>query len=210
MQYDKILKPPKELSTRISTEATDRFAVLRTVQYGAEWKKRDQRERDAQQEEMEKDRIAFQSIDWHDFLIVETVEFGPEDTVLPPPIEMADLGARIIEIENLERAKKEKERSAPTGETDTVAMEMDMEQSSDEEAEAAPAPSAAPPAAPPMAAPEEMKIRAYDPKAKGPASAAAGADTYLISPLTGEKYVERFPLPCPLPRRCSLSRERRE
>jgi splicing factor 3A subunit 1 len=184
LQYTKILQPTKDLTTRVVAEATDRFAVLHTVQYGAEWKRRNQKQKDEQQAAMEKDRVAYQSIDWHDFLIVETVEFLPEDTDLPPPIQMADLGARIIEIENLERAKKEKERSAPTGETDTQAMEMDMEDSSDEEPEAA-APAPAAPAV--IAPPEEIKIRAYDPKAKAAASGAPKGDTYLISPLTGEK-----------------------
>eukprot|EP00038_Savillea_parva_P024399 m.43919 g.43919 ORF g.43919 m.43919 type:complete len:786 (-) comp6463_c0_seq1:156-2513(-) len=201
-QYTKILQPSKELTERVKTEATDRHAVLTSVRYGAEWKKKLQRERDAEREAQEKERVAYQSIDWHDFLVVETVEFGPEDTNLPPPIRMEDLGARIIEIENLERAKKEKERSAPTGETDTVAMEMDMEESSDEDDEPAPAPTSAstvataPSTAPPVAPQqpeeeEEIKIRAYDPKRKAAETAAAAAqeDTYLISPLTGEKIL---------------------
>ena len=178
------------------------YSALEEVRYAAAWKKREAAEVQARLEEREKERIEFQRVDWMDFSLVQTIEFGPEDTDLAAPIKLEDLGARIIEMEKFEQSQKEAKKPAPKplGEADTANVEMDMGDSSDEEEEQAAAAAAAPP--PAYVAPaieeeeeeeEEMKIREYDPKskaeAKGKKAAGGGEDTYLISPLTGEKVL---------------------
>ena len=41
--------------------------------------------------------VAYASIDWHDFVVVETVDYQPNETGnLPPPTTPEEVGARII------------------------------------------------------------------------------------------------------------------
>lgn len=55
------------------------------VCYRVEWAKFQERERKKEEEEKEKERVAYAQIDWHDFVVVETVDFNPmsKGTSLP-------------------------------------------------------------------------------------------------------------------------------
>lgn len=44
-----------------------------------EWAKYQERERKKEEEEREKERVAYAQIDWHDFVVVETVDFQPNE-----------------------------------------------------------------------------------------------------------------------------------
>ena len=57
----------------------------------------DERFNEAREEE-EKEKKAFMEIDWHDFVIVETVEFNPEDEgiTLPGPMSLNGLLGRDL------------------------------------------------------------------------------------------------------------------
>lgn len=62
------------------------FAVILTVclaahqvRYRVEWAKFQERERKKEEEEREKERVAYAQIDWHDFVVVETVDFQPSE-----------------------------------------------------------------------------------------------------------------------------------
>ena len=85
-QYTKIIRPLEALKEKIAKEAGGTHAVLHTVRYAHEWDKQTRLKKEALQEEDEKSRIAYQSVDWHDFLLVDTITFGPEDSDLPPPV----------------------------------------------------------------------------------------------------------------------------
>ena len=47
--------------------------------YRVEWAKFQERERKKEEEEKEKERVAYAQIDWHDFVVVETVDFQPNE-----------------------------------------------------------------------------------------------------------------------------------
>lgn len=49
------------------------------VYYRVEWAKFQERERKKEEEEKEKERVAYAQIDWHDFVVVETVDFQPNE-----------------------------------------------------------------------------------------------------------------------------------
>lgn len=49
------------------------------VRYRVEWAKYQERERKKEEEEREKERVAYAQIDWHDFVVVETVDFQPSE-----------------------------------------------------------------------------------------------------------------------------------
>ena len=52
-----------------------------------EWAKFQERERKKEEEEREKERVAYAQIDWHDFVVVETVDFQPNEQGRWKPVE---------------------------------------------------------------------------------------------------------------------------
>lgn len=108
-QYTKILLPPKDLVQKLQKEIENPFQILNDVQYRVEWQKIQQREKAKIDELVEKERVAYAQIDWHDFVVVETVDYQPnEQGNFPPPTTPADVGARTIALERIES-------SAPDG-----------------------------------------------------------------------------------------------
>ncbi|XP_074652831.1 splicing factor 3A subunit 1-like [Tubulanus polymorphus] len=96
-QYTMILIPPKDLNKKLSTESINLKEVLDQVIYRVEWAKYQERERRKIEEAAERERVAYAQIDWHDFVVVETVDFQPnEQGNLPPPTTPEEVGARVI------------------------------------------------------------------------------------------------------------------
>ena len=62
-------KLKKELDAPI--HASD--GVMGSVRYRAEWERQQERQKRKEEEAKEKERVAYASIDWHDFVVVETV-----------------------------------------------------------------------------------------------------------------------------------------
>lgn len=207
-QYTKILIPPKGLLLKLKKEAENPREVLDQVKYRVEWAKFQERERKKEEEEREKERVAYAQIDWHDFVVVETVDFQPnEQGHFPPPTTPEELGARILIQERYEKfgeseeveMEVESEDEEDEGEDqdeghpsqpDQDTQLQDMDEGSDDEDEGMKAPlppdNPMPPPLPPT--PDQVIIRKdYDPKASKPPAPVATPDEYLISPITGEK-----------------------
>uniref|UniRef100_A0A672TGP4 Splicing factor 3A subunit 1 n=1 Tax=Sinocyclocheilus grahami TaxID=75366 RepID=A0A672TGP4_SINGR len=207
-QYTKVLIPPKGLLLKLKREAENPREVLDQVRYRVEWAKFQERERKKEEEEREKERVAYAQIDWHDFVVVETVDFQPnEHGNFPPPTTPEELGARILiqeryekfgeseEVEmEVESEDEEDERERRVGghaaQLDQDTQLQDMDEGSDDEDDGMKAPlppdNPLPPPLPPT--PDQVIIRKdYDPKASKPLPPVAIPDEYLISPITGEK-----------------------
>ncbi|KAM9475200.1 splicing factor 3A subunit 1 isoform 2-T2 [Clarias gariepinus] len=207
-QYTKILIPPKGLLQKLKREAENPREVLDQVKYRVEWAKYQERERKKEEEEREKERVAYAQIDWHDFVVVETVDFQPnEQGNFPPPTTPEELGARILiqeryekygeseEVEmEVESEDEEDERGtrddghAAQPDQDTQLQDMDEGSDEDEDSMKAPLPpeNPMPPPLPPT--PDQVIIRKdYDPKASKTQIIIPPGDEFLISPITGEK-----------------------
>lgn len=63
----------------LSKANADVFLKQNQVKYRVEWAKFQERERKKEEEEKEKERVAYAQIDWHDFVVVETVDFQPNE-----------------------------------------------------------------------------------------------------------------------------------
>jgi len=97
-QYTKILIPPKDLLGKLRKEADSHQVILDQVKYRTEWAKHQERERKREEEEKEKERVSYAQIDWHDFVVVETVEYLPSEVGnLPPPTTPDEVGARMLQ-----------------------------------------------------------------------------------------------------------------
>ncbi|XP_060068714.1 splicing factor 3A subunit 1-like [Ylistrum balloti] len=123
-QYTKILIPPKDLLAQLKSESDDYHKVLNQVKYRVEWAKYQERERRKEAEAIERERVAYAQVDWHDFVVVETVDFQPsEQGNLPPPTTPSEVGARVLAQERIDR-----------GEVDE-GEEMEVESDDEEEVE---------------------------------------------------------------------------
>jgi splicing factor 3A subunit 1 len=79
----------KELQANVD----DRFHILQRARQRAEWFKFQDEQKQRKEEEAENERLSYAQIDWHDFVVVETVLFTEADdqTNLPPPTSKSDL-----------------------------------------------------------------------------------------------------------------------
>lgn len=160
-QYSKILIPTKSTIEKLKKEVENPKFILEDVEYRVEWAKHEERIKLKEQQEIEKERMIYSQIDWHDFVVVETVDFFTEEAGnFPRPVQIEELGARLLQqeriekygqeiVEQQEREKEEKEVVSDDEEEDddddegeqstqqhgNQLIDMDMEDSSDEEEE---------------------------------------------------------------------------
>ncbi|NXA55303.1 SF3A1 factor, partial [Nothocercus julius] len=174
-QYTKILIPPKGLLMKLKKEAENPKEVLDQVYYRVEWAKFQERERKKEEEEKEKERVAYAQIDWHDFVVVETVDFQPnEQGNFPPPTTPEELGARILIQERYEKF----------GESEEVEMEVESDEEDDKQEKT----DEAPPQPDQDTQVQDMDEGSDDEdEGQKPLPPAPAPDEYLVSPITGEK-----------------------
>ncbi|XP_064644330.1 splicing factor 3A subunit 1-like [Lineus longissimus] len=134
-QYTKILIPPKDLLAKCKGEAENPKEVLDQVRYRMEWAKFQERERRKEEEALERERVAYAQVDWHDFVVVETVDFqANEQGNLPPPTTPEEVGARMIAQERYEDGDVEMDVESEDDDDDgSDAESIDEEATTDEE-----------------------------------------------------------------------------
>ncbi|CAH2085834.1 unnamed protein product [Euphydryas editha] len=209
-QYTKVLLPPKELVSKLSAEI--RSGVLEQVRSRAAWHSHQARRKAADEARIEKERLAYASIDWHDFVVVETVDYpAGEPGDFPPPTTPLEVGARVLAQErgedithgNEEDDTEMQLESESESESDEDLAEMedrtqqqqrpddnrvqDMEEessSSEDEGPPEPVRSGEEPPLPPR--PDRVVVKKYDPKRARPQPTPANEE-WLVSPITGEK-----------------------
>ncbi|KAK9807061.1 hypothetical protein WJX72_012308 [[Myrmecia] bisecta] len=162
--YSKVLMPPKGTMERLQRDTSDRTIILERCLRRLEWERVKEREQKAAADQAEAERLAMQSIDWHDFVVVETIDFfEDEDAELPPPMTQRD----VILLNKAQPFQQEEEEAAAAAAAAEKA-EADGKVEMDEEEKAmiaeAGAPSRPPPAQPPSQPPPDG----------GAAAAAAG------------------------------------
>lgn len=102
-QYTKVLLPSKDVMGRLKDETESKTKILEQVKYRSEWIRYQEQQRAKEEEALERERVAYAQIDWHDFVVVETVDYQPhEPGNFPPPTTPDDVGARVIMQERIE------------------------------------------------------------------------------------------------------------
>lgn len=89
----------QERVAELQRNIDDKFHVLTRARQRAEWLKYQEDEKVKKEEDAEKERESYAQIDWHDFVVVETVVFTDADdqTNLPPPTSLNDLQYASLE-----------------------------------------------------------------------------------------------------------------
>ncbi|KAL4885032.1 Pre-mRNA splicing factor PRP21 like protein-domain-containing protein [Aspergillus karnatakaensis] len=89
----------KKRIAELEQNVKNKFHVLERARQRAEWVKYQEQQKQKKEEEEEQDRIEYAQIDWHDFVVVETVLFTEADDQvdLPPPTSLHDLQSASLE-----------------------------------------------------------------------------------------------------------------
>ncbi|KAJ2930089.1 hypothetical protein H1R20_g7013, partial [Candolleomyces eurysporus] len=102
-QYTKVLHPTKETLEKLKerTAKGARWTMLDQARRHAKWERTKREREKKRQDDQEAERIAFAEIDWHDYAIVQTIEFTAADASaeLPPPMS-------VQEVESMTLAQK--------------------------------------------------------------------------------------------------------
>ncbi|GAB4850664.1 hypothetical protein Ancab_029975 [Ancistrocladus abbreviatus] len=119
--YSKVLMPPKGLTDKLRKSVADRTTVLERCLHRLEWEKSQEQARQKAEDEIEQERIQMAMIDWHDFVVVETIDFADdEDEELPVPMTLEEV------IRRSKMSAMEEEEIVEPGKE--VEMEMDEEE----------------------------------------------------------------------------------
>lgn len=97
----------------------DRFSVLSMAKKRSEYTKWQESQKQQKEEAEEAEKLAYAQIDWHDFVVVETVMFteADEQAELPPPTTLNDLQSASLEqkaMMSLARPDMRIEEAMPT------------------------------------------------------------------------------------------------
>ena len=92
-------KAKRARMSELEHHATDKFNILDRAKQRAEWVKFQEEQKHKKEEEAEKEKLEYAQIDWHDFVVVETVLFEEADDQadLPPPASLNDLQSASLE-----------------------------------------------------------------------------------------------------------------
>lgn len=92
-------KAKKARMLDLERNANDKFNILGRAKQRAEWVKFQEEQKQKKEEEAEKEKLEYAQIDWHDFVVVETVLFedSDEQADLPPPTSLNDLQSASLE-----------------------------------------------------------------------------------------------------------------
>ncbi|OAX41319.1 hypothetical protein K503DRAFT_767789 [Rhizopogon vinicolor AM-OR11-026] len=159
-QYLKILYPGKEMLAELSNRTQDgaKWTALEQSRKYARWERLKREKDKKRQDDQEAEKRAFAEIDWHDYAIVQTIDFTVADanSELPPPMSVQEVESMTlaqkrmaamvmentvgeIEAHKARQAAAEAEAAAAVGGAGVGAAEDDdaaMEQSDDEDEEA--------------------------------------------------------------------------
>ncbi|KAJ1650210.1 SF3a splicing factor complex subunit [Dispira simplex] len=198
-QYTKVIQRPDKLTEKMALYAADKYGALDQVMKRVEYETFMQEEKAKQAEKEKHERLAFAAIYWHDFSVMGTIEFGPEDEQqeLPLPTKLADLQglsiaqkkmaeeAEALEQRELLEAQRSLQEAAPPAEEDMEMSDAEMEVASDSDEEAGvektqPSETIPPFPTVPVVPVKQIKIRKdYVPKVRTTTTATVGETTQL-------------------------------
>ncbi|KAF2075342.1 hypothetical protein CYY_003371 [Polysphondylium violaceum] len=119
--YVAVIYPPKNIkSTLSSTNFNDKQTILERAINRFEYNQEQENAKKKAEEEEDKEKALIASIDWHDFVIVDTIDFYDEDLdLLPQPKTFEQLISSDLSLANEEDGNNDEEMD--------VEMETEME-----------------------------------------------------------------------------------
>ncbi|KAK0591411.1 hypothetical protein LWI29_001347 [Acer saccharum] len=113
--------PRKGLTEKLKASVADMTTVLERCLHRLEWERSQEQTRQKAEDEIEQESMLMAMIDWHDFVVVETIDFADdEDEDLPPPMTLEEV------IRRSKISTMEEDEIVETGKE--IEMEMDEEE----------------------------------------------------------------------------------
>ncbi|KZV70464.1 hypothetical protein PENSPDRAFT_752522 [Peniophora sp. CONT] len=102
-QYQRVLLPQPDQLQKIAQRAQgdSKWSALEAARGHATWQRKKVEREKKREEDMEAERLAFAEIDWHDYAIVQTIEFTAADANAELPLPMS-----VQEVESMTQAQK--------------------------------------------------------------------------------------------------------
>lgn len=180
MQYALIENPPLDILEQLKKDSTSQRHVLERIKMRAEWNKMLEAERLKREEAEEKEKNLYSQIDWHDFVLVETIDYQYNEVGEYPPTTPDQVGTRLLQ----------QQRKEDHTEPEEMEIDMDVESdqddddgdASDQDSKANGSEFVAPDP------PDLSKVvirRDYDPKLA--TKVASQPENYFVSPITNER-----------------------
>jgi len=179
--YEKIMTPSDELLESLE-KSSDKSVLLERVLKRLEWENAQKKAQQDKEDAEEEERIQMALIDWHSFVIVETLDFDDaEDRHLPPPMRLNEIieAMRKQELEAPVEPETATNQDAPT-----VTPSMDEEEREMVRLATQPHSNPEPPVVETVGS---MKIvRNYKKPEERKVAAAPNSSKFVVSPITGE------------------------
>lgn len=181
---------------KLESESKDENLIRDQIDYRVRWIKHQEAKKQKEEAEAERERVSYAQVDWHGFVVVETVDYQPwEVGNFPPPTNPTDVGARVLMQRRID-ADPQSAKIKPQGESANTQVE-DMDEDSSEESTSEDDDEDGPennsdkdsqPKPPALPTPGNVEVRKYDPKAaKSAKKVDPTSQEFLISPITGER-----------------------
>lgn len=179
--YEKIMTPSDELLESLE-KSCDKSVLLERVLKRLEWESAQKKAQQDKEDAEEEERIQMALIDWHSFVVVETLDFDDaEDRHLPPPMRLNEIieAMRKQELEAPVETETAANQDAPT-----VTASMDEEEREMVRMAAQPHSNPEPPVIETVGS---MKIvRNYKKPEERKSAATLDTSKFVVSPITGE------------------------
>lgn len=114
-------KAQRARTEELENSIRERFKILGRAAQRSEWVKFQEEQKQKKEEEAAKEKLEYAQIDWHDFVLVETILFEEADDQadLPPPTSLNDLQCASLEQKaamSLQPHDRRIEEAMPTSE----------------------------------------------------------------------------------------------
>ncbi|GKA85100.1 probable splicing factor 3A subunit 1 [Tanacetum coccineum] len=134
--YSKVLMPPKGLTDKLKKSVTNINSVLERGLHRLEWEQSQEQARQKAEDEIQQENLLMSMIDWHDFVVVENIDFADnEDDDMPPPmsLDVVIRRSKMSAVEEDEVVEPGKEVEMEMDEEEVQLVQEGMEAASREE-----------------------------------------------------------------------------
>eukprot|EP01114_Cavostelium_apophysatum_P013706 TRINITY_DN3380_c0_g1_i2.p1 TRINITY_DN3380_c0_g1~~TRINITY_DN3380_c0_g1_i2.p1 ORF type:complete len:555 (-),score=200.20 TRINITY_DN3380_c0_g1_i2:30-1694(-) len=111
--YTKCLLPPKNLVEKFQTEYKDKQTLLDRLILKYEIERREEAAKQAEKDKHDRDMADNSAVDWHDFVVVETIEFLENDDEMVPEVPQLSTTVRMAEDVDMEMETDQDLKSRP-------------------------------------------------------------------------------------------------
>jgi len=123
--YTRVLLPERGLTEQLQQTSKEKKVIVDKVMKRVQWERSQKKTSDQKKQEEEAERNAMAAIDWHDFVVVQTIEWDDEDdTQSELLIDQRELEG-LIDEDKPDVGPKEKDELDFMGDIQDVEMEMD-------------------------------------------------------------------------------------